>query len=163
MLNADIFVGLRTHQRIRQPAGTARAWDSEVRGEYEIEVGKDQTVWYSIDWKMTKVSHGPDCWKVRNLARGENPCRTSPLNRLPSKKRSPFVQGVGGLSWMGEGLCLVLGPSLQGWTMGPLVIGLGGQVAPSVMRFLSQEACDPKTSASSHRRWGGAQLPLEAF
>lgn len=27
--------------------------------------------------------------------------------------------------------------------MGPLVTGVGGQIAPSVMRFLSQEACDP--------------------
>lgn len=81
-----------------------------------------------------------------------------------TKKEVPLCKEWVAYPGWGEGLCLVRRPpSLRGWTMGPLVIGVGGQVAPSVMRFLSQEACDPKTSASRHRRWGGAQLPLEAF
>lgn len=65
-------------------------------------------MWYSIDWKMTKVSHDPDCWKGRDLARGENPCRTSPLYRLPSKKKKSLCARSG---WaILDGGRAVLGP-----------------------------------------------------
>lgn len=43
--------------------------------------------------------------------------------------------------------------SLGGLDNEPLVVGLGGQVAFSMMGFLSQEACDPKTLASCQRVW----------
>lgn len=41
-----------------------------------------------------------------------------------------------------------------GWLdNGPLVVELEGQVTLSMMGFLSQEACDPKTLASCQRVW----------
>lgn len=74
-----------------------------------------------------------------------------------AKKKSLCAKGGWPVLDGGRAILVLRPPSLLGWTMGPLVVGVGGQVAPSVMRFLGQEACDPKTSASSHRRWGGPQ------
>lgn len=79
-------------------------------------------------------------------------------------ERFPFYLGSrarkalcaeGGWPALGGGR-VMLGPeacSLGDWTMEPLVVGLRDQMAPSVVGFLSQEACDPKTLASCQRGW----------